>query len=169
MRKTLITSVLATAIFALAPVPEADGRKLSTAFSQARSDISTAIKIGLVDNSKSQYLDGCGYSFWPAGIAPKFSDPGTWKYLLVGNYDKKGWMNIDGQIVQLQLTESTIKYKGRKGDKYHQTYKSDDITVNVECVATGFGDTHAVDCDTTITVVKGAKKQMVKAVGSCGC
>jgi hypothetical protein len=169
MRKTLITSVLAAAIFAFAPAPEADGRKLSPAFSQARSDTSTAIKIGLVDNGKYQYLDGCGYAFWLADKAPKFRDPGTQKYLLVGNYDKKGWMNIDDQIVELQLTENTLKYQGRKGDRYHQIYKSDDIRVNVECVATGFGDTHAVDCDATITVVKGAKKQVVKAVGSGGC
>jgi hypothetical protein len=169
MRKMLITSVLATAIFAFAPILEADSHKLSPAFSQARSDISTVIKIGLVDNSKSQYLDGCGYAFWPADKAPKFQDPATQKYLLVGNYDKKGWMNIDDQIVELQLTENTLKYKGRKGDRYHQTYKSDDIRVNVECVATGFGDTHAVDCDATITVVKGAKKQVVKAIGSGGC
>lgn len=78
-------------------------------------------------------------------------------------------MNIDGQVVQLRLVKDTIKYKGRKGDWYYQTYQSGNITVNVECVATGFGDTHAVDCNATINVTKGIQKQVVKAIGSCGC
>ena len=178
MSKILTTAVLATAILAFAPIPEADSHKLSASASQARSGagappaqggISTAIKIGLVDNSKNQYRDGCGCSFWPVNNAPKFDDPGTWKYLLVGNYDKQAWMSINGQIIQLQLTKSTIRYKGRKGDRYHQTYQSGDITANVECIATGFGDTHSVDCNATITVVKGDQKQAVKAVGDCGC
>jgi hypothetical protein len=178
MNKILITAVLAAAILAFAPMPEADSHKLSASASQARSDagaspaqggISTAIKIGLVDNSKSQYLDGCGYSFWPVNKAPKFDAPRTWKYLLVGNYDKQAWMNINGQIIQLRLTKNTIRYKGRKGDRYHQTYQAGDITANVECIATRFGDTHSVDCNATITVVKGDQKQVVKAIGGCGC
>lgn len=78
-------------------------------------------------------------------------------------------MNIDGQIVQLRLIKDTFKYKGRKGDRYFQTYKSGNITVNVACVATGFRDTHALSCDATITVIKGAQKQSVKAKGDCGC
>ena len=178
MRKILTTAVLATTILALTPIPEAGSHKLSAGASQARSGagaplsqggMSTAIKIGLVDNSNYQYLDGCGCSFWPVNKKPKFDVPETWKYLLVGNYDKQAWMSINGQIIQLQLTKSTIRYKGRKGDRYYQTYQSGDTTVNVECIATGFGDTHSVDCNATITVVKGDQKQVVKAVGDCGC
>jgi hypothetical protein len=165
MRKILITAILATTILTFMPISEVDSHKLSASASQAQSD---TIRIGLVDNSKSQYLDGCGCSFWPVNKPPT-SDPKTWKYLLVGNYDKQAWMNINDQIVQLRLTKDTIRYKGRKGDRYQQTYQSADITAKVECIATGFGDTHAVDCNTTITVVKGDQKRVVKAIGSCGC
>lgn len=78
-------------------------------------------------------------------------------------------MNIDGKVVQLRRIKDTTRYKGKKGDRYFQTYQSGGLTVKVECVATGFGDMHAVDCDSTITVTKGTKKQSVKANGSCGC
>jgi hypothetical protein len=141
----------------------------STGAPPIQGGTSTAIKIGLVDNSKYQYRDGCGCSFWPVNKTPKFDDPRTWKYLLVGNYDKQAWMNINSQIIQLRLTKDTIRYKGRNGDRYQQTYQSGDITANVECIATGFGDTHSVDCNATITVAKGNQKQVVKAIGSCGC
>jgi hypothetical protein len=172
MKKALITAVLVIAIIAiltLALILEADRRELSVGGSQPQPAGSTPIRIGLVDNSDRQYNDGCGCSFWPVNKRPKFDDPETWKYLLVGNYDKQAWMNINGRIIQLRLTESTIKYKGRKGDRFQQVYQAGDITVNVECIATGFGDTHAVDCDATITVVNGAQKQVVKATGDCGC
>jgi hypothetical protein len=169
MKKILIAIIFVIAILFLALMPGADRRELSAGVSRSQSDRTTLFRIGLVDNSDRQYNDGCGCSFWPVNKKPNFDDPGSWKYLLVGNYDKQAWMNINGRIVELQLTESTIKYKGSKGDRYQQTYQSGDITANVECIATGFGDTHAVDCDATITVVKGDKKQVVQAVGSCGC
>jgi hypothetical protein len=44
-------------------------------------------------------------------------------------------MNFNGQIIQLRLTKDTIRYKGRKGDRYQQTYQSGDITANVECIS----------------------------------
>ena len=169
MKKLVITTVLTIAMSVIAPIPGADSQKLSAVASQSQSDGSTAIKIGLVDNSKYQYLDGCGYSFWSVNKKPKFDDPRTWKYLLLGNYEKQAWMNINGRIIELRLVKNTIRYDGVKGDRYQQTYQSGEITANVECIATGFGDTHAVDCDATITVVKGDKRQVVKAAGSCGC
>jgi hypothetical protein len=178
MRNILTTAVLVTAILAFAPILEVDIHKLSASASQARPDAgspseqsgtSAAIKIGLVDNSKNQYLDGCGCSFWPVNKAPKSDDRSTWKYLLVGNYDEQAWMNINGRIIQLRLTNNTIRYKGKKGERYQQTYQSGEITANVECIATGFGDTHSVDCNATITVVKDDQKQVVTAIGSCGC
>jgi hypothetical protein len=128
-----------------------------------------SIKIGLVDNSGYQYQDGCGCGFWPVDGKPQLNDPSTQKYILIGDYDKQAWMNIDDQIVQFRLVKNTTKYQGRIGDRYFQSYQSGDITVEVECVATGFGDTHGVDCDATITVISGVQKQVTKAVGSCGC
>jgi hypothetical protein len=127
------------------------------------------IQIGFVDNSKSKYQDGCGCSFWLAGKEPKADLPNTWQFILVGNYEKQAWMNIDGKIVQLRLVSDTTRYKGKKGDRYFQVYQSRDVKATVECVANGFGDTHAVFCDAAITVVKGTQKKTVKAEGSCGC
>jgi hypothetical protein len=120
------------------------------------------LKIGLIDNSKRQYQDGCGCSFWPAGKQPD-------QNILVGNYEKQAWMNIDGKVVKLRLVKDTTRYRGKHGDRYYQTYQSGDITVKVTCVATGFGDTHAVYCDATITVIRRRQRQTVKAEGSCGC
>lgn len=78
-------------------------------------------------------------------------------------------MNIDGKVVKLRFVKDTTKYRGKKGNRYFQTYRSSNLIVRVECVAIGFGDTHAVSCDSTITVTKSTKKQSVKAIGSCGC
>jgi hypothetical protein len=169
--KILITTVLTTSLPACSTIPAAESQKLSATPSpaQAVKPTVTAFKIDLVDNSNYQYLDGCGCSFWPVDKPPKFNDSGTRKYLLVGNYEKQAWMNINDQIIELHLTKDTIKYQGNKGDRFEQTYQAGDITANVECIATGFGDTHAVDCDATITVIKGDQKQVVKAIGSCGC
>jgi hypothetical protein len=127
------------------------------------------IKIGLVDNSRYQFQDGCGCGFWPEGGNPKPNDPSAQKYILIGNYDKQAWMNIDGEIVQFELVKDTTEYKGKIGNRYFQSYQSGDIAVNVECVATGFGDIHGVDCNATITVIRGVQKQVMKAAGSCGC
>ncbi|HKX29413.1 MAG TPA: hypothetical protein VJ302_17085 [Blastocatellia bacterium] len=135
----------------------------------AEMKLPDGIKIGFVDNSVGQYQDGCGCGFWPVGRMPKFNDPGAQNYILIGNYEKQAWMNIDDQIVQFSLAKDTTAYKGNVGDRYFQSYQSGDITVEVECIATGFGDTHGVDCDATITVIRGAQKQVVKATGSCGC
>ncbi len=132
---------------------------------QSRSTKSASkLTVGTVDNSNNKYLDGCGCSFWTGGRNPKND-----KYILLGNYDKQAWMNIDGKVVQLRLVKDTTKYQGKKGDRYYQTYQSGNLTVKVECVATGFGDTHAVFCNSNITVTKGTRKQTVKATGSCGC
>ena len=127
------------------------------------------IQVGLVDNSKRKYQDGCGCSFWPVGKEPKADLPNTWQFILVGNYEKQAWMSLDGEIVQLRLVSDTTRYKGKKGDRYVQVYQSGDIKTTVECVANGFGDTHAVFCDAVITVIKGAQEKTVKADGSCGC
>jgi hypothetical protein len=127
------------------------------------------IKIGLVDNSRYQHQDGCGCGFWLIGRKPKLNDPSAQKYILIGNYDKQAWMNIDGEIVQFELVKDTTEYKGKIGNRYFQSYQSGDIAVNVECVATGFGDIHGVDCNATITVIRGVQKQVMKAAGSCGC
>jgi hypothetical protein len=58
--------------------------------SQTPSPTPQAIKIGLVDNSRNQYQDGCGCGFWPVGKEPKFDDPRTAKYILIGNYFSTG-------------------------------------------------------------------------------
>jgi hypothetical protein len=126
------------------------------------------IKIGLVDNSKRQYRDGCGCSFRPLESEQGFDE--SWeKLFLAGNHDNQAWMNVDGKIMELRLVKDTTRFKGRKGDRYYQIYKAGDITVHVKCVATGFGDTHSVACDATIIVIKGGQKRTVKAEGDCGC
>ncbi len=139
-------------------------RKQPRSMPSQKSSSTQTIKIGLLDNSRGQYLEGCGCSFWTGGENPKND-----KYILLGNYDKQAWMNIDGEVVQLRLVKDTTKYQGKKGDRYYQTYQSSNLTVKVECVATGFGDTHAVFCNSNITVAKGTRKQTVKTTGSCGC
>lgn len=145
------------------------GGVAQTRTNSTSTPVPKGIKIGLIDNSKGQYQDGCGCSFWPVSRKPNVDELGTGKYILIGNYEKQAWMNIDGKIAKLRLVKDTTRYRGRKGDRYLQTYRSSNITVTVKCIASGFGDTHAVYCDSTITVTKGTQKQTVKAKGSCGC
>jgi hypothetical protein len=146
------------------------GGTAQTRTNSTSTSVPKGIKIWLIDNSTGQYRPyGCGCSFWPVGKRPKLDEPATHKYILIGNHNKQAWVNIEGEIVKMRLVKDTTKYKGSKGNRFYQTYKSDVITVIVECVARGFGDTHAVYCDSTITVIKGVQKQTVKAEGDCGC
>ena len=126
------------------------------------------LQVGLVDNSTMQYQDGCGCSFWPAGAGTE-AYPKDHKLVLSGDAEKRAWMSVDGQVVELRLVTSTVRYRGTKGDRYVQKYRSGDVTVDVDCTATGFGDTHAVDLTATLTVRRGSRVRTVKALGSCGC
>jgi hypothetical protein len=126
------------------------------------------LQIGLVDNSTGQYQDGCGCGFWPAG-AGTGTYPKDQNLVLIGDGEKRAWMSVDGQVVELRLVTDTVKYRGAKGDRYVQKYRSGDVTVDVDCTATGFGDTHAVDLTATLTVRRGSRVKTMKAVGSCGC
>jgi hypothetical protein len=119
------------------------------------------ITIGFLDANNPDYPDGCGCWF-RAVDEPK-------RMILIGSVDGQAWMSIDGEMVVLRRVRDTTRYRGKKGDRYAQKYRSDQITVEVRCMATGFGDTHAVYCDTTITLVKNGRRQSVKADGSCGC
>lgn len=48
------------------------------------------IQIGLVDNSKSKYQEGCGCSFWPVGKEPKTDQPNTWQFIQMPTFTLKG-------------------------------------------------------------------------------
>ena len=146
----------------------------SVNFAQTPSPPSTvpptpSLKIGFVDNAKNQYQNGCGCSFWPPGRQPKFADPRTQQYILSGNDKKLAWMKVNGTIVRFRLVKDTTRMQGKQGDRYYQMYQSRDTRVQVACTASGFGDTHAVYCDATITITRGRQKRTVKAEGSCGC
>ena len=127
------------------------------------------LKIGVVDNANHQYQNGCGCSFWRPGQQPKFDDPKTQQYILIGNDKKHAWMNVNGKIVRFRLVKDSTRMQGKPGDRYYQVYQARDTRVQVACRASGFGDTHAVYCDATITLTRGRQKRTVKAEGSCGC
>ena len=122
----------------------------------------------MVDNSDFKYLDGCGCGFYPSDRPPHIDRADSQKYFLVATGDK-GWMNIDGEIVELLRTKDETRYQGKVGEEFKQLYQSDDTAVEVTCKATGFGDTHAVFCDAIITVKKDNQKKVIECAGDCGC
>ena len=86
-------------------------------------------------------------------------------------------MNIGGQNVRLRLESSSEPPEGvkRKGERFSRRYSSGGITIRMGFVATsvcpGPYDPECVgnSYDVTLTAIKGAHRQTIKAVGGCGC
>jgi hypothetical protein len=86
-------------------------------------------------------------------------------------------MNIGGRNVRIRLVSSTEPTEGvkRKGERFSRRYASGDIKVRMGFVATSVcpppydPECAANSYDVTLTVIKGTRRQTVKAVGGCGC
>ncbi|MGH9967857.1 MAG: hypothetical protein ACREBG_08530 [Pyrinomonadaceae bacterium] len=130
-----------------------------------------ASKRGLVGNLKNHAADGCGCYFQFRGT-PRKSE----KYIFSSSIEdeKTAWMNIDGQDVELTLVKEKGPKTERVGSRSSVRYRSRDITVSGTYVATRVCKPNDENCESTaysatFVVGKGAKSQVVKAVGSCGC
>jgi hypothetical protein len=124
-----------------------------------------ALSVGFIDNSRFDYVDGCGCTFWPPGTERSAEQ----RQLLLAATNERAWVNIEGELIELVKTYDDVRLQGRIGDIYRQRYDAPDTSVVVTCRATGFGDTHAVDCDASIAVTKNACTTTLAARGSCGC
>jgi hypothetical protein len=90
---------------------------------------------------------------------------------------KAALMNVGGRDVKLTLQKET-SLKGKEseqvGSRSRALYVSGDITVSGTYVVTRVCDPNDENCestdyDVTFVVKKGAKSQVVKAFGYCGC
>ena len=134
----------------------------------------SASKRGLVANLKNTAVaEGCGCYFRFRGT-PKNAQ----RYLLfssIENYEKTAWMNIEGRDVKLSLArKKDPKGKERVGSRSTRRYVADDISVEAAYTATRVCKRDDDSCESTdysaiLVVRKGARVQVVKAVGVCGC
>ena len=135
----------------------------------------TASKRGLVANLKNTAADGCGCYFRFRGT-PRNAE----RYMFFSSIEEdpqKASMNIDGSDVKLNLEKEEGlkgKEKERVGSKSTASFANGDIKVSVTYVVTRVcpprdESCESTDYEATFVVKKGAKSQIVKAVGSCGC
>ena len=124
------------------------------------------------DNSPAE---GCG-CYLKFRNTPEKAD----RYILFSSIEDNNttaWMNIDGQDVKLKLEKITGPFgteHERVGSRSTLKYRSDDITVTGTYVDTKECAPNDENCESTqysvtIVVRKGARSQVVKAKGSCGC
>jgi hypothetical protein len=62
-----------------------------------------AFSVGTLDNSNYKYLDGAGCYFHSPDAKVNLNDQSTWKYTFLNTISvpAKGWINIDGKIVEV--------------------------------------------------------------------
>lgn len=133
-----------------------------------------ASKRSLVANLKNNAVaDGCGCYFQSRGT-PRNAQ----RYLFFSSIEddeKTAWMNIDGHDVKLSLARKRGPTGSvHVGSRLTRRYVAEDISVDVTYIATRICKRDDEDCEVTdysasLTVRKGVRSQVVKAVGGCGC
>ena len=142
---------------------------LGTVFGQ------NASKRSLVANLKNNtVIDGCGCYFQVRGTTRNAQ-----RYVLFSSIEeddeKTAWMNIEGRDVKLSLARKMDpKNRGRVGSRSTRRYVAGDISVDATYIATRICKRDDESCESTdysatLVVRKGARSQVVKAVGGCGC
>lgn len=130
---------------------------------------STARLIGSV----RRVADGCGCYFRAAN-----KNSSVERYIFFEDASEGApVINISGRDVKLRLVSSTESPEGgkKKGSRSSRRYVARDIKVRLDLVATSVcppaydrkcaGESY----DVRLTVIKGARRQTIKAVGGCGC
>jgi hypothetical protein len=134
----------------------------------------TASKRGMVANLENQRVaDGCGCYFRFRGT-PVTADQYMF-FSSIEDDEKSAWMNIDGRDVKLQLTKKVDAPRGeRVGMRSTRRYEAEDVFVDATYVVTRVCRRNDESCESTgyaatFVLRKGSKRQLAKAVGSCGC
>ena len=136
-----------------------------------RSPASSKLKIGFVYNTNSRYVAGCGCYLGPPSAT---SESGSLVLLaeIASTNVNRAWMKIDGRVTTLRFVSSTYR-PGRDGmgSKFTTVYRGDDVTARVNFVVTNpnVPGGEVTGYAATITVIKGNRRGIVKAVGECGC
>lgn len=92
-----------------------------------------------------------------------------------GDNEKVAWMNIDGRDIKLKLVDSSRDSTRREiGMRLYRKYKAENIDVQADYIVTRVCPPSNPACEETLykatfTVNSGARRQILKAKGSCGC
>lgn len=131
----------------------------------------TSRMIGKLKNS--HVVDGCSCSFqFPAD----WSDKKSFKPIFLSEIEgPPAYMNIDGQDVKMtRVGPEPTHAELKKGTRFTKNYRAQDTKVIVEFTATWLCPPKDESCevthyDGTLSVLKGSRKETVKAKGDCGC
>lgn len=131
--------------------------------------------VGILKNNA--VADGCGCYFKFRGT-PENAE----RYIFFSSIENDGnqtaWMNIDGQDVKLKLEKKSGRWgteqDERVGSRSTVKYVGTDVIVNGTYITTRICARNDEDCESTdynvtFVVKKGARSQVVKAKGGCGC
>lgn len=126
--------------------------------------------IAIAALKRKDLLDGCGCYFMLESDKDKNNPP----YVFFGEPKGNALMNIDGKDVEVKLVHSDNTDGLKKGDKYKQTFKTGDISIQIDYVVTEACEPGIEACESTglaitITATQGIRSGAIKATGFCGC
>jgi hypothetical protein len=88
--------------------------------------------------------------------------------LLVSDWDKKFWMKIDGKVLEFQSVKTAAEVEAQlRNQRWRETLKAEDITVQLDLVETGRGEDTAAFRGYIDVHRNGVKKHLLVA-GGCG-
>lgn len=136
----------------------------------------SASKRKLIGNLQNTAVaDGCG-CYFQFRDSPRDSQQHLFFSSIDEEAEKTAWMNIEGRDVKLALaTKTSPKGKERIGSRLTRRYVGEkQIVVDATYITTRVCKPNEESCESTqyvatFTVRKGKKRQVVRAVGSCGC
>lgn len=117
----------------------------------------------------SNLADGCGCYF----KLPSQRSSSAFVFMTI--YKTNGtttYMNIDGRDTALRLESSTQSSgRDRRGSRHTEVYRSGNVTARVDYVVTkpSAPGEEVTKYSAIITVTKGDRRQVLRAVGECGC
>ena len=142
----------------IAPVGTAKQKKIS-------AQAANKPLIAYIKNEDLVDMCGCAYEHITKDRGYTFSSDPT---------GETTWMNIDGLDINLKLTHFGGAKRHRIGSHYWETYEAEGVKVRLVRVVTHLCRPYSSECETTnydviLTVIKGDRRQTVKARGQCGC
>ncbi len=128
-------------------------------------------RVGEIENlTKVSETVSCGFYFQ----LPKQEEPGANRYVFISQPDgRDAWMNLDGRDVRLTLVRISPYPKERVGARRRIDYRAGGgHRVLVETIVVGLSDENNYEPTrfrVTLTIGKGGRKRVVRAVGYSGC
>ena len=136
---------------------------LTSALFAGGSDL-TVGTVGIEKLGKSP--TGCGYKADPYG----WDDIQNQEYVFLKNIDpdrpEKGWVNVDGQVLELSPVSSDRKDATAPGERFHETYEGPGVKVELDGVVEEMSSP-GMWSRTLVVVTKNGQTRKLMTLGNC--